>query len=290
MIRCSIAEAIVQATAESRFGFSHDHSMLAEMTVSNYAVNNISLPEGIIRQLETSPAERERIIKSADQEMLRYLLLGINCDKDWDNLPLFVRTFLLERCYGKPCRASAAQLDWIRSKFCQQGSLTVEEVVARSNLGGILTLLAASFAESIEADCTHLNPLEAPDSSYEKYIDTTLLSIKNDPDRRLIDVIKGPIMQFFNGVRVSIKFVVISIVADPEFQRELDYLVFEKPWLIRSFATCTLNAVWLFCKTLQRIVLPFFLVSSGIRPKSSALLSIDYSSTSANVSQSFITT
>ncbi|KAI9877112.1 MAG: hypothetical protein M1823_007159, partial [Watsoniomyces obsoletus] len=56
------------------------------------------------------------------------------------------------------------------------------------------------------------------------------------------------------------KFIVVSIVADPEFQRELDYMMAGKPAFFRWPVTYFLAGLWTYCKILQQIMIPLVLL------------------------------
>jgi glycosyltransferase involved in cell wall biosynthesis len=254
-----IAEALIQATTESKFGLSHDHSTLAELlAVSDNGNKELSLPEGVKRQLETSATECAKVIKNGNRALLYYLLLGLDCDTDWDNLPETIRSFLLKRCCGKPCRVTSDQLIWVRSRFCKENALDINQYIARCNLGANFTVLVNSFAEALEREYAYRDRPEPPVSSYETFLSAPFPLSTNDSEKQLIDSLSLPFTRIHHALRVCLKFFVVALVADPEFQRELDYLMSGKPWIIRWPVTCVLNSIWLFCKTLQQIILPLF--------------------------------
>lgn len=278
-----IAEAMIQAATEARFGFPHDHSVLAELIISDSGNGELSVPEGVKRQMESSTAERTRIIDSTDKELLRHLLLGLDCDSEWDLLPLNIRSFLLKRCCGEPCHVSDEQLGWIWSLFRQRNPyLTAEEFVARYNLGAHVAMLTAYCAESLEMDCTYLNPLQTPNSVADGGADSASANLITNSDRTsLTHRLKLPILNAFNGFRVCLKFLVVSLVADPEFARELEYLIGDQPWIVRKPISLILNSIWLFCKALQRMILPYFLVRT-LRPALKVITNPNLSFTAVN--------
>ena len=256
-----IAEAVIHATAASRLGLSHDHATLAEMlTVSDKGEEELSIPEARKRQLENSTVERARIINNGDREMLQYLLFGLDCDKDWDTLPRTIRAFLLQRFLGYPSLISGVQASWIYSRFCQGNSVGVDEYVARCNLGASLSALVNSYAEALEAEHTYKHQPDLPDSSYEKCLELPFAPSTRESDHSRLDLLKLPIFRIYHGLRIGIKFLVVCLVADPEFQRELDYVMSTKPWVIRWPVTFCLTGFWMYCKMLQRFILPIFLV------------------------------
>src|SRR6266536_4996449 len=240
-----IAEAVVQATCETQLGLSHDHSMLAELLAADHCDGEeLSIPEGIKRQLETSAAERARIINNGDRTLLRYLLLGLDCEREWDNLPKTVRSFLLKRCCGQSDPLSADEESWIRSRICASDSLDLEEYVARCNLGAMLTVSVNTFAKALEANGVYNeDEPEFPDPSYEKLLGSLPSSSANESGSRL-DSLKLYLSRFHQKVQMCIKFLVLSLTADPEYQRELNYMICGKPLFLYWPVTFFLNGIW----------------------------------------------
>jgi hypothetical protein len=235
--------------------------MLAEvLAVSENGEDGLSVPEGIKRQLQNSSTERAKVIRNSDKALLQYLLLGLDCDTEWDKLPKNIRSFLLKRACGESSHVSDDQLSWIGSVFCRDYSLNVEEYVSRCNLGATLTMLVNSVARALEADYSYQDQPEPPDASYEKCIECTLSQSADELDNRFTRFLKRAISWVHHTLRQFIKFISVSLVADPEFQRELDYAMLGKPWIIRWPVTFFLIGVWIYCKTLQQMIFPLFLV------------------------------
>lgn len=254
-----IAEALVRATSEYQFGFPHDYSMLAELlVVKGLNDREPSIPEGVKLQLECSPAERARVINNVDKALLRYLLLGVDCDREWDILPKPIRSFLLGRCCGQRVPLSSYQEDWIRSRIWASGSLNVEEHVARCDLGAVMTLSVNAFAKTVEmiGHYSEGEP-EFPDSSSETLLGFDA-SRPSEPGS-IFKYLKRSLSRFHQIVQMCIKFFVLSLVADPEYQRELDYMLRAKPLFIHWPVTLFLNGIWSLCKALQEVILPLVL-------------------------------
>jgi hypothetical protein len=260
----------MKTTTESIFGLSHNHSTLAELlAIRDNDTNQLCVPEGVKRQLENSTTERKRVIKNGEKTLLRSLLLNLDCEKDWDALPRNIRSFLLERCCGQPCPLSDDLLNWIRSRFCTETSLDVKEFVARCNLGATLTDLTVKFAEALEANPMYLYQPKRLDASYDISFGGLFAPSVDDSDKQLVELLKHPFYKTYYALRSCLKFFVVSLVADPEFQRELDYFMSGKPWFLRWPVTFFLNGVWIYSKTLQQIILPLLLVYLTVFPPQS---------------------
>lgn len=259
-----IAEAMVQAAAEARFAFSRDHSNLAELLAvehvgSGFGDAQLSLPEGIKRQLEWSTAERSRIMKTGEQEVLRYLILGLDCDTEWDLLPENIRSTLLKRCLGDQCDITDGQGDWMRSRFCKNAGADLETHFARCNLGASLAADITDYAKAVDADYHYQDRSEPTDAEYQKFIGAVVNEAGPTADSSWREKMAWPIITVVHAIRVTIKFFVVSIVADPEFQRELDYVIKDKTVLLRWPARLVLNGIWMYCKALQTLLLPPFM-------------------------------
>ncbi|RMZ88309.1 hypothetical protein DV736_g4460, partial [Chaetothyriales sp. CBS 134916] len=255
-----VAECLLQATAEWKFDFTHEHSVLAELlVVDEDEQTGAYLPEGVKRQLAVS-SERNTFVKQGNKILLRQLLLGIDCDTEWDTLALDVRDFLFKRCTGDSTTVSRRGLEWIQERSSVIGPSASEEHVARCNMLIDMTVAAILHAEALaEANTERYSTKTGASNFNNGQLQKVLLSTDHRP---LMARIKAHILHFGQAIRVAMKFFVVSIVADPEFQRELDYVISGKPWFIRYPATFLLDGIWIFCKTLQQLLLPIVLIQS----------------------------
>ncbi|KAE8355715.1 hypothetical protein BDV28DRAFT_162634 [Aspergillus coremiiformis] len=238
-----IAESVVQATAECK------------SVLDDHDDEQLPVPEGVKRQLETGTSERTRVIGYWQKTLLRHLLLGLECDRDWDKLPKQVRSFLLKRCCGQPCRLSSDQIDWIRSRFSAEESLDIEEFIGRCNLGASLAVSVTSFAEVLPPN-HDFQPVFLDSWS----VGAELQSSPNLSGLGFFGTLKLSLSRCHEKIKACIKFTVISLVADPEYQRELNYMIRGQPLVFAWPATLILNTIWTFCKTLQRFILPSVLL------------------------------
>ena len=256
-----IAEAIIQAISATKFGFSNDHSNLAELlALTGGGEDEISVPQGVQRQLENCATERRKVIANSDKTLLRYLLLGLDCDTAWDNLPREIRFFLLSRCYLQRCYLSDNQASWIRSQFCQNGAIAVDEYIARCNLGVALTTLINEHAiiQDTKNDEYQEEPREIP-FDFDRLLGPPT-NPGDDENKRLIDRLLMPVTRIHQILVTVMKFLVVAMVADPEFHRELDYIMAGKPKLFAWPVTFLLSGLWSYCKTLQQIMIPLVLL------------------------------
>ncbi|KAL3443104.1 hypothetical protein BJX65DRAFT_312121 [Aspergillus insuetus] len=256
----AIAEAVVQATAEAKLGLSHDHSMMSELLVGDHRDDyDLSVPEGVKYQLERSPAECARVANHGQRTFLRHLLLGIDCDLEWDDLPRCARSFLVRRCSGKPGRITSEELVWLQSKVGVPDLQGVGAYVARYNLGVAMSLSVKYFAQRWMEHDEYPDYPVFMDSTFEKPVQA-LLPPPIGANLGFTEVMKLSFKRILNSAKTCLKFLVICLVADPEYQRELEYMLRGQPLVIAWPVQMTLNGIWSFCKLLQRILIPLVLL------------------------------
>ncbi|CAO2653668.1 Nn.00g030790.m01.CDS01 [Neocucurbitaria sp. VM-36] len=238
-----IAEALIQATCEHHLGMSHDHSILAEIVVVD-EVNGteVQIPEGVKHHLETSIKERARVIGNGNKILLRHLFLGVNIEIEWDNLSNDIRAFLLQHCTGDSNSLSATEEAWITSRSCATDAFNCEEYIARYDLNAALVTSIVAYAKAF-------GPIS---DSYGSDVDNIYLNDEEvfaNSNLAVNIASRGPLKRFaFRFTRVwksCIKFLVLALVADPEYQRELDYMIRTQPLFIHWPVTFLLNSIWL---------------------------------------------
>ncbi|KAL5119598.1 hypothetical protein ACEQ8H_002444 [Pleosporales sp. CAS-2024a] len=251
-----IAEALMRATCEHHLGMSHDHSILAEMVVvDDVSDTEISIPEGIKRMLKSSPRERHSAIYHGRKVLLRHLLLGVNPDTEWDNLPKEIRQFLLKHCTGHSARLSIEEEAWITSRSAATDAFNCDEYIARYDLSAALVASVLSYAKA----CGPAHSPYGDDDGLHLHDEETFansnLSI-NIPSR-------GPVKRFiFRLIQIwkaSVKFLILALTADAEYQRELNYMLHTKPAFIHWPVAFFLNGIWIYVKFLQGLIIPVVL-------------------------------
>ncbi|KAK3314058.1 glycosyl transferase [Apodospora peruviana] len=256
-----IAETIVQATAEHRMMMSHGEAMMAELVVAhNTGDYEIAVPEGVKYQLEASRTERARFIAAYEKTLLRYLLLGIDSEIEWDHLPRQVRAFLLQRLSRSNLPLSPYEETWLRKHLGVRSSLDVEVWIARCELAAAATQAIFSYAHNLELD----DEFETDDyhslspKNSEKHPLLTEWAAKPDTSKRF--AIKSGFASLLRRFNTAIKFLIISLTADPEYQRELDFVIHDVHSVIRWPTVFFLNGIWLYARFLQRIIVPVVLL------------------------------
>jgi hypothetical protein len=249
-----VAEAIISATCEHHLGMSHDHSILAELLVADR--NNdgeIAISEGVKHQLRVSAKDRAHVIAGGDKMILRHLLLGVNPETMWDDLPQNIRTFLLAHSAGQSHVLSIEEEDWIAARSCAADAFSCEDYIARYHLSATLTTAIVAYAR------------RAGPARINFTIDSNSLNLDEECIATNSNLVftraaKGPLGYLTTRVKrvwmACVKFLILSLVADPEYQRELDYMTSTLPSSIRYPITFPLNGIWCYAKFLQSLIIP----------------------------------
>ncbi|KAF2029230.1 glycosyl transferase [Setomelanomma holmii] len=252
-----IAETLLQATCKHHLGMSQDHSALAELVVTDDVGGvEVPIPEGIKRQLETSATERALVVRNGNNVLLRHLLLGVDPETEWDNLPKNIRDYLLRHITGQPEGLSAEEEAWITSRTSASDAFNCHEYIARYDLSAALAAAVVTYAKAF-------GPSRG---SYGSDVDNLFLNDEEtfaNSDLALSAASRGPLGRFFFRFqqvwKACIKFLILSLVADPEYQRELDYMIRTQPLFIHWPITFLLNGIWMYVKFLQGIIIPVVL-------------------------------
>ncbi|KID95494.1 glycosyl transferase, group 1 family protein, partial [Metarhizium majus ARSEF 297] len=252
-----IAESVIRAAAQHQLGLSYHDSILAELLVVDHFDDiEVSIPEGVKRQLKMSSMERARFIREGNQTLLRYTLLGVDLEREWDLLPEHIRRFLLQRCDGWIGPLSNSEENWLHHRLVSQGSSgNVESHIARCKLGAALTTTILTYAHDLEADGYLESP---PHADIEDHGDSVQFDDET-PSTRFASLIKPVSSRILQKVNLCIKFLIISLIADPEYQRELDFVIQDKPGFVRWPLVFFLNTIWSYCKFWQNVLIPLVL-------------------------------
>lgn len=237
-----IAETMVHAVAEMIMGVPHDYAILSEAIVSGGVSHTMA------RQLREE-ANGPLVVRWAKKELLRQLCLGFEPDLHWDKLTVKVRTALLNRCLGLPTDLSIAQHQWLQKKLCRFDSQNLDVHIARCNLGAATAVSILDYAHYGTGDAAV--PKDAETSEYIPYVPRKLPVA--------ISLIRSPFSYAYHKLGSIVKFILIALLADPEFQREFDHISQSLHPFVRVPTVFLLNTIWVYAKICQDIGLSFFL-------------------------------
>jgi glycosyltransferase involved in cell wall biosynthesis len=223
-------------------GIPHEYAVLAEAIVSGGVTHTMA------RQLREE-ANTSVVVRWAKKELLRQLCLGFEVDIHWDKLPAELRNVLLNRCLGQPCGLPDGQRQWLQQSLCQFDTQSLDIHIARCNLGAATAISILDYSHYGTGEAAV--PKEPETAEYISYM----------PWKLPIPVylVRSPLSYIYHALGTAVKFIVIALVADPEFQRELDHVTKSLPSVIRVPSVFLLNMVWIYAKTAQDLGLSFFL-------------------------------
>lgn len=233
-----VAEILVHSAAEAFLKIPHEYATLSDSLLGGEMSECMSAQ---LREEENAPL----VINWARREILKQLCLGFQCNTDWEKLPKYIRKILLNRCLGLHCEISDQEWGLLQGSLCKFDTKDLTTHIARCNLGAITAARVLDQAHVGIGGAPMIKQPETPDSI--AHVPTKLSSLKK------------PFSFIYHTVGIIIKFFVISMVADPEFQRELDFMMSDYPAFLRIPAVFLLNLVWAYAKLVQHIGLMFFL-------------------------------
>lgn len=252
--------------AEIFLGYSHRHSALVETLVANASSQpgEMRIPYSIenhieaVKKLEATPALRDYF----KRQLLQDLCLGFSPDLQWDRMPENIRKYLLNRCLGQPCSLSEAQVDYLKSSICEGSTLDLGDYIARCDYAAFT--VALYYARAVTSHTKEFVDEDTLTSGGGSIYSTDALIFKPSiSTKRQLYNIPGQILgHIYHKVGVMCKFFAVAFVADAEFQRELECILSGSPKIVASIVIFFLSAIWVYSKSIQNLLLPWFLVSS----------------------------
>lgn len=236
-----IAEMLLQAVSQMIFKMPHEHAILAGSLVAS------GMTETMTQQLREE-ADMPVVMHWARKELLRQLCLGIECDAQWEQLPRDIRALLLDRCLGRPCRLTVTQRQWLEERLCRFDVQELDVHVARCNLGAATAINILAYSHYGTGETVARSPKATTDISYAPHKLPFAASL-----------LKALFSYVYHGLGTVCKFIAVALVADPEFQRELDHVMKRRTSMLRVSINFLLNLVWCYAKAVQDTFLVFFL-------------------------------
>ncbi|KAJ5548783.1 Glycosyl transferase family 1 [Penicillium frequentans] len=237
-----IAETLIHSVAEMTMGIPHEHAVLAEGIVSS------ALTQTMTAQLHGK--ENSSAVKRwAKRELLNHLCFGLEPDVHWDRLLIGIRTALLSRCLGQPCNLTQSQRQALKESISRFGIDDIDAHIARCNLGVATAISILKYAHVGRGEVCFPRDFKTPE--FTQYFPRRLPSP--------VSLVCSPFSFFYTKLGLISKFIMIALVADPEFQREFDHVTKFLPTIFRVPMVFLLNMVWVYAKTMQDFGLWLFL-------------------------------
>lgn len=272
-----IAEIMLHAGAEFFMGMTHDCGVLAESLpacrqASGHEKYKVS--ESVRREIakDESPETRAFAISSSKNDLLQQSCFGLDCDLMWDKLPGEIRSILFRRCLGEQYDLTSANSQWLKRALLKESKIDLQTFIAQCDFGVLLAMNKLRFFKSLKADESleklaglSRRNMQSPNSDDFQFDSEPTLYKK---------YIANPLIGIYHGIGIWLKFFIVSLVADPEFHRELRFTLAVRSQLFSNVATFLLSTVWIMAKKAQALVLPWFLVGKADSSAPDQLLTI----------------
>jgi hypothetical protein len=257
---------LIQVTAELFLGFSSRDAILAQNLWASHDGSSNNLPASSIldRRLRASSkaGTTSALIGHMRKQLLQDLCLGFDCDLDWEHMPSDIRQYLINRCLGIPGTLAENQVSFITDKLEISAGLEFKTHVARCDYAaftGALSLSrACSWVSGDESQKAH------PNLRHAKSIVDLLGSTRAPTKPSIYDKVLHYFGIVYHGAGTLCKFFSVAFVADPEYQRELNWTFARGPPIFQSIARIILNGIWILAKSCQEILLPLFMVTLSL--------------------------
>lgn len=236
-----IAETMLRAFAEAFMKIPREDAFCSGAIVSD------GMTHTMIADLGTE-VDTSSVTRWAKKELLRCLCLGFEPDIHWDKLPGDIRWFLLGRCIGHQAILPETQRKWLEKKLGERQKIELDTHIARRNLGATTAVRVLDHLRHSENTIltTHCDPVE---------------TIPYIPRAHPLPLpsIYSPFSFVYHKLGLVLKFLVIALLADAEFHRELAHVIKPLPALVRAPISFLLGTVWNYAKIIQDFGLSLFL-------------------------------
>ncbi|KAK2629471.1 hypothetical protein QTJ16_000291 [Diplocarpon rosae] len=257
-----IAEIMLHAGAEFLMNMPHDSCELAE-SLPAYRISSAhekyKISEGFRREIASDDSVEKRVkaMDSAKKQLLQYSCLGIDCELGWDKLPAEIRAVLFRRCLGERYNLTTANMAWLERNLLKDSNIALHSFIAQCDFGVLISMNKVQFAKSTRSDDAPGNvgrhsvlSMQIPDGDK--------IQFEAEP-MPLEYVTPGPLLRIYNGLGACLKFFVVSLVADPEFYRELKFVMSTRPPVVSNVVTALMSTTWISSKFAQNLILPWFM-------------------------------
>ena len=238
-------------------GFSHRDAVVAELLISSE--EDLDLPLRMKRQLDMSSIEElYAILNRRDRELLRHLCLGIDPDFGWESLPNDVRVLLIKRACSLRYEVDNSQIEWIQEISNHTTQIPYDIFLARRDLNACIALMVDEYVSGLLRDPAQRYVPPRYEVRNDVVRDIALEVAPEKPRYGILGPIIWPLSRLGRSIRTFIKFFVLALIAEPEFHRELAYVLTGK--FLRRPITFLATRIWIYSRILQDWILPFFLV------------------------------
>jgi hypothetical protein len=256
---------LLHTVAEIFLGYSHGHSTLVEclLTSATPLHAEIRTPYGIKSHIE---AAKELKLNTTlpdyfKGQLLQDLCLGFSPDLQWDRLPDNIRKYLVKRCLGQSNSLSESQSRYLRSILCEESGMDLEVYMARCDYAAFIA--AICYSRITTSPSEELVPDDSPQGNGKAITSADTLIFQTSPPakRSISDATRQIFSYIYHKTGTACKFITVAFVADGEYQREPNYVLSNSPKIVATIIMFSLSCIWVFSKSIQKLLLPWFLVS-----------------------------
>ncbi|KAF1835308.1 hypothetical protein BDW02DRAFT_294479 [Decorospora gaudefroyi] len=258
-----IAETLLHACSEVMFGMPHYQAEIAESMLACRELNTDFYPisECSKRSMPSASVGPNALTfeSACRKELLRNLCLGVDCDTQWDDLPLDIRRLFLRRCLGIRASYTNTEMSWVNAYVLTESSCTILSCIARYDLGAYLSATKYNFFKnrSIQAltEKEYRQMTADIHEAYHPVLNRSAVSIFSI----FTEYVRLPIAYIYHSIGTWTKFFILACMADPEYQRELNGALVRTPRFLAKPATFVLTGLWIYSRVAMSAALPFFL-------------------------------
>lgn len=244
-------------------GMSHEDATLVEHLLAPPSALLMRQPsvsqsvKNLLAMSKPTSSEAKSLAMFCEDQSLQHLALGFQPDIDWERMPRDIRELVVKRCTGQEMgELTQSQREWL--VFNQAGGTPIKTFLSRCNFGAFVAICSRRYALGARDDALDDNVYD------EKTLDSLpFLKVKPTAPRfstrLLLRSLKTPFSVVYHTTGVCLKLLAVAFVADPEFQREMDYAMRTSPRIIRTMILFLMTGVWKYSKLLQSLVMPLFL-------------------------------
>jgi glycosyltransferase involved in cell wall biosynthesis len=233
-----IAETLIHAAAESFLGIPHEYAIFAQ------SFSHTSTSETLSRQIKNE-LDHASIAKWANNEAIRQLCLGFQPDVHWEKLSHEIRLTLLDRCLENSSTLASEQSEWLEQNLCQFDAIDLNVHIARCNLSCSILMDLLDLVDKNTASTP--NTMVFNSTGY-----ISQAPVKPPRFAKFFQV-------FWTSFAITVKYMVMAIIAEPEFQREFNYVTKGQNSFWRVPLILAMNTLWIYSKLVQDTVLMWFL-------------------------------
>ncbi|KAF2751551.1 glycosyltransferase family 4 protein [Sporormia fimetaria CBS 119925] len=259
----AIAETLMHACSKTMFGIPDQQAQIVEsLLVCKPPREEFSAVSECSKRsmpLATDSMAVAAFETTCRKELLHNLCMGYDPDTQWDILPLDIRRLFLRRCLGARGPYTNTDMSWIHSEVAAEEGCTILSRIARYDLGAYLVVNKYNYFHKHMWNTGLEKEYRQRTADIQKSHHPVLNHSATSVLTAFTGYIRLPIAYAYHTLGTWAKFLVLSTMADTEFQRELRCALGATPQVVAKPITFLLTGLWIYSHWLMSLSLPFFL-------------------------------